>query len=59
MADDSEIRITIKALSKDFGKPLSDLEKMRQAMLTQAALALQNIITELRRKDGDDAWERL
>lgn len=27
--------------------------------LTQTALALQNIITELRRKDGDDAWERI
>lgn len=27
--------------------------------LTQLALALQFTITELRRKDGDDAWERL
>ena len=27
--------------------------------LTQAALAIQNAITELRRKDGDDAWERI
>lgn len=27
--------------------------------LTQIALALQNLITELRRKDGDDAWERI
>ena len=27
--------------------------------LTQLALAMQNLITELRRKDGDDAWERI
>ena len=27
--------------------------------LTQLALALQFTITELRRKDGDDAWERI
>lgn len=27
--------------------------------LTQLAMALQFAITELRRKDGDDAWERL
>lgn len=27
--------------------------------LTQVALAIQNAITELRRKDGDDAWERI
>ena len=27
--------------------------------LTQLALALQFAITELRRKDGDDAWERI
>jgi hypothetical protein len=27
--------------------------------LTQLAMALQFTITELRRKDGDDAWERL
>ena len=27
--------------------------------LTQLALALQFTITELRRKDGDDAWERV
>lgn len=27
--------------------------------LTQIALSLQNLITELRRKDGDDAWERV
>ena len=32
---------------------------MKALRLTQAALALQNIITELRRKDGDDAWERI
>lgn len=27
--------------------------------LTQIAMALQFAITELRRKDGDDAWERI
>lgn len=27
--------------------------------LTQLAMALQFAITELRRKDGDDAWERI
>ncbi len=27
--------------------------------LTQLALTLQNLITELRRKDGDDAWSRI
>ena len=27
--------------------------------LTQLAMALQFTITELRRKDGDDAWERI
>jgi len=27
--------------------------------LTQMAMALQFTITELRRKDGDDAWERI
>ena len=27
--------------------------------LTQLALALQFTVTELRRKDGDDAWERI
>ena len=27
--------------------------------LTQLALTLQNVITELRRKDGDDAWSRI
>jgi len=27
--------------------------------LTQLALSLQNLITELRRKDGDDAWDRI
>jgi hypothetical protein len=27
--------------------------------LTQIAMAVQNLITELRRKDGDDAWERI
>jgi len=27
--------------------------------LTQMAMALQFAITELRRKDGDDAWERI
>lgn len=27
--------------------------------LTQLALTLQNLITELRRKDGDDAWLRI
>lgn len=27
--------------------------------LTQIALSVQNLITELRRKDGDDAWERI
>lgn len=33
---------------------------MAQALgLTQLALALNNAITELRRKDGDDAWERI
>jgi hypothetical protein len=34
-------------------------DMMKALRLTQAALALQNIITELRRKDGDDAWERI
>jgi len=28
-------------------------------VLTQLALTLQNVITELRRKDGDDAWLRI
>ena len=34
-------------------------DTMKALKLTQLALRLDNLITELRRKDGDDAWERI
>jgi len=50
--DESVITATIEAANTS--------ENYKLALrLTQLALALQFTITELRRKDGDDAWERL
>ena len=46
-------------VSAEIEKANAGEDVMKALRLTQAALALQNIITELRRKDGDDAWERL
>ena len=46
-------------ISAEIEKANAGEDVMKALRLTQAALALQNIITELRRKDGDDAWERL
>ena len=46
-------------ISAEIEKANAGEDVMKALRLTQAALALQNIITELRRKDGDDAWERV
>ena len=50
--DDSTITTAIDAANTSENYTLA-------LRLTQLALALQFTITELRRKDGDDAWERL
>lgn len=42
----AEIKIIIKAISGGFGEPLQGLEKMRQAMMTNAALARQQFQEE-------------
>lgn len=47
------------AVQAEIEKANAGGDTAKALQLPQLALALQNLITELRRKDGDDAWERI
>lgn len=50
---------TTDTVMTEIEKANSGPDVMKALRMTQTALALRNVITELRRKDGDDAWERI